>query len=152
MIIETFPVLKHGKSKPSLKQFLDTHCFQSRTSDSILGSVATKKRSNFHLCPCQGRLGAKMRGGSTPDFESDKIYSPTKHLVFWFESFFIYLSVYFSVYFCVCLPTCLPPSLPAIPLVFPFSFFSPPSPLLFLGDLQSDAIYSPTPGGSIRPP
>ena len=96
----------------------------------------------------QGRLGAKTRGGSTPDFESDKNESPTK--ILWLPFF---LLLFMPVCQSFCLSTCLFAFLPALRLVLFSHFLSfPPFPFFFLGDLQSDAIYSPTPGGSTRPP
>ena len=61
----------------------------------------------------QGRPGAETRGWSTPNFESVKIYSPTKDFVYGFASLPNDLSVYLSVYFLsACLLVFLPVFLP----------------------------------------
>ena len=62
----------------------------------------------------QGRLGAKTRGGSTPDFESDKIYSPTKLYIF--SSAYVFLLDFLSAFLSI--------GLPVFRLVLSFHFLS----------------------------
>ena len=92
--------------------------------------------------PNQGHPGARTRGGSTPNFESNKIDSPTK-----------VLSVCLSPYLSSCVSVCRFAFLPALQLFLSSYFLSfPLLPFSFLGDFQFNAIYSPTPKGSTRPP
>ena len=94
-----------------------------------------------------------MRGGSTPDFESDKIYSPTKLSIF--LSAFVFLLDFLTAFPSAFLSIDLPPAfLPALRLVLSFHFiYSSPFSLLFFL-----LIYSPTPftvrrqGGLLDPP
>ena len=107
--------------------------------------------SQQFLCYCfiyyqQGRPGAKTREGSTPDFESDEIDSPTKLLCISMPPFC--LLVFFSVCLSFCLSTCL--QLVLSTYFISFSPF-PLSPSFFL-ELQSDAFYRSTLGWFTRPP
>ena len=99
----------------------------------------------------------KREGGLHP------ILSPTKMKVRQnsFDCLSFCSSSCLSASLSACLPVFLPVFLPfympygmSCFLIFLFSYFLsfPPIPFFFLGDLQSDAIYCPTPGGSNRPP
>ena len=76
----------------------------------------------YHITSEQGHQGAETRGKSTPDLESDEIYSLTKLSIF--LSAFVFLLDFVSAYPSAFLSTGLPPFLAALRLVLSLHFIS----------------------------